>query len=198
MNYVLYIEREKRLVKFSLNSKLCITKDKFLLNKENKQTFLECLTSYMNANNIKEKQSYGDADVLVATTAIAMSRFDNVAVIGEDTDILILLLHHYDVQNVNNIDFTTEKSWDIKHLKNTLSEKIVNCILPIHAFLGCDTVSRVHSIGMGEKSLKKVVSNEEIQRCFLNLNEGSADTKTIASSGEKLLCFFYGGSGDDT
>ena len=127
-----------------------------------------------------------------------MSRFDNVAVIGEDTDILILLLHHYDVQNVNNIDFTTEKSWDIKHLKNTLSEKIVNCILPIHAFLGCDTVSRVHSIGMGEKSLKKVVSNEEIQRCFLNLNEGSADTKTIASSGEKLLCFFYGGSGDDT
>jgi hypothetical protein len=30
------------------------------------------------------------------------------------------------------------------------------------------------------------------------LNEESADTQTIASSGEKLLCFFYGGSGDDT
>ena len=30
--------KKARLVKFSLNSKLCMTKDKFLLNKENKQT----------------------------------------------------------------------------------------------------------------------------------------------------------------
>jgi hypothetical protein len=55
-----------------------------------------------------------------------------------------------------------KKSWDIKHLKNTLSEKIVNCILPIHAFLGCDIVSRVHSIGKGNK----VMSSEEIQMFF--------------------------------
>ena len=37
---------------------------------------------------------------------------------------------------------------------------------PIRAFLGCDTVSRVHSIGKGEESMKKIMCNEEIQEYF--------------------------------
>ena len=78
------------------------------------KTYSECLLdgeSLRYRHRIKKAMTAQQQSnsVLVATTAIAMSRFDNVAVIGEDTDILILLLHHYDVQNVNNIYFTTEK-----------------------------------------------------------------------------------------
>ena len=102
--------KQGKLVKFNLNTKLSMTKDKFLLNKENKQTFLSHLTSYMNA-----KQSYSDADVLVVTTAVERCCHANVAVIGEDTDLLILLLHHYDVHK-NQIYFTTERN--IKDKKN--------------------------------------------------------------------------------
>ena len=91
-------------MKFNLNTKLSMTKDKFLLNKETKQTFLSHLTSYMNENDLNAKQPYGDADVLVLTTAVERSCYVNVAVIGEDTDLLILLLHHYDVQK-NQIYF---------------------------------------------------------------------------------------------
>ena len=62
--------KKGRLVKFSHNTKLTMSKDKFPLNKENKQVFLQGLTSYMNLNGIESVQSYADADVLIATTAI--------------------------------------------------------------------------------------------------------------------------------
>ena len=68
---------------------------------------------------------------------------------------------------------------------------------PIHAFLGCDTVSRVHSIGKGEESTKKIMSNEEIQEYFFVFNEENADKKSIATAGDKLLCLFYGESSED-
>ena len=127
-------------MKFSLNSKLSMNKDKFLLNKENKQAFIECLTTYMNSKNITAIQSSGDADTLVVSTAIAACSSTNVVVIGEDTDILILLIHHYVNSNANDIFFMTDKNvkekkiWNIRHVKNNLPDKIVDCILPIHAF----------------------------------------------------------------
>ena len=71
-------------------------------------------------------------------------------------------------------------------MKNTLSPNVVKCIFPIHAFLGCDIVSRVHSIGKGEESTKKIMSNEEIQEYFFGFNEGNADKKSIATADEKL------------
>ena len=131
--------KQWKLAKFNLNTKLSMTKDTFLLNKENKQIFLSHLTSYMKENDLNAKQSYGDADVLVVTTAVERSCHANVAVIEEDTDPLILLLHHYDVQK-NQIYFTTERNIkdkkirDIKHLKNTLSSNVVKCILPFMHF----------------------------------------------------------------
>ena len=61
----------------------------------NKQAFIECLTTYMNSRNIAAFQSTVDADTLLVSTAIAACSSHNVAVIGEDTDILILVIHHY-------------------------------------------------------------------------------------------------------
>ena len=47
-------------------------------------------------------------------------------------------------------------------MKEKLPKVILECILPIHAFLGCDTVSRVYSIGKGAESLKKVLNNKKM------------------------------------
>ena len=87
-----------------------MSKDKFLLSKENKQAFLEHLTLYMNSRNITAIQSHGDADTLVVSTAVTAASFSNVVVIGEDTDILILLLHHYQHDNTHNMFFMTQSS----------------------------------------------------------------------------------------
>ena len=153
----------------------------------------------MNSRNIATFQSTGDADTLLVSTAIAACSSHNIAVIGEDTDILILLIHHY----VNDIFFMRDKNvkdkkvWKIKEVNNQLPDKIVDCILPIRAFLGCYTVSRVHSIGTGEESFKKIMSNPEILNNLFKFNGQDTDKTIIATAGEKLLSIFYVGSGDE-
>ena len=56
-------------------------------------------------------------------------------------------------------------------MKKNLPDKIVACILPVHAFLGCDIVSRVQSIGNGSESLKKIICNQEIMNLVCQLND---------------------------
>ena len=52
----------------------------------------------MNKAHIKAIQSPSDLDLLIATTAISVSRIKPTVVIGEDTDLLILLLDNIDNQ----------------------------------------------------------------------------------------------------
>ena len=59
-----------RWVKLSLSMKVSMDKEKFLANKQNKRGFLWFLVSYMNSANLYTKQSFSDADVLIAKTAI--------------------------------------------------------------------------------------------------------------------------------
>ena len=182
--------KKGKVVKFSLNSKLSMNKDNFLLNKENKQAFIECLITYMNSRNITAFQLTGDTDNLLVRTAIAACSSHNFAVIGEDTDILILLIHHYVNSLQNDIFFMTDKNlkekkvWKIKDVKDQLPDKIVDCILPIHAVLGCNTVSRVHSIGKGEESFKKIMSNPEILNNLFKFNEQDAIIVLSVTAGE--------------
>lgn len=67
-------KKKERLVKFALNSKLSLSKERFLLIKINKQDFLWHLTEYKNFHGIKYAQLYADADVLIATTTVEWSR----------------------------------------------------------------------------------------------------------------------------
>ena len=124
----------------------------------------------MNCHGIKSVQSYADIDTLIATTVIEQSRGRNVVVIGKDTDLLILLIHHYTNRDENSLYFTSsgernfssKKVCDIAYMKNSLPSVIVEFILPIHTFLGCDSVSGVYSIGKGKELLKKILESEKI------------------------------------
>ena len=69
-----------------------------------------------------------------------------------------------------------------------LHKELVNCILPIHAFLGCDTVSRINSIGKGLESFKKLVANEEYTSNFRKLLEDDANKDDITLCRENLFC----------
>ena len=70
---------------------LDMTKDLFLANKANKQRFIDLLSAHLNTNGIQTKHSKGDADLLIATTAIEVAETHPVVVIGDDTDLLVLL-----------------------------------------------------------------------------------------------------------
>lgn len=63
-------------------------------NSENKQEFIFLLSRCLEANGCSTIHAEGDADVLIVTTAVKCAENRDVALIGEDTDLLVPLCYH--------------------------------------------------------------------------------------------------------
>ena len=67
---------------------------------------------------------------LLSSISINPSQRDQVVLIGKDTDLLVLLLHHYDINSPYELFFTTGKSvtnkkiWNIGHAMNCLPDYV--------------------------------------------------------------------------
>ena len=81
-------------VALSLQTVVSLKKKDFLSNKANKQNFLSILSSQFEEAGCLTAHARSDADVLIIQTAIQSSKTVNTVVVGEDTDLLVLLLHH--------------------------------------------------------------------------------------------------------
>ena len=68
----------------------------FLQKQCNKQAFIKFLALYQQAFavHVLHAEDEGDADVVIVSQAIDLSATQNVTVIADDTDILVLLIHH--------------------------------------------------------------------------------------------------------
>ena len=192
-------------VHFTGEMKLNMKKNEFLTNLKNKQRFLEMLVITMNQANLHAIQSSGDADLLIVQTAIELAVTRPAVVIGEDTDLLILLLHHVK-PDCNDIFFTSEqksrarcpaKFWDIKYSKSKLGPAACEAILLMHALLGCDTTSRLFSIGKGV-ALQKFKREERFRYLSQTFSSPSSTREEIIIAGEELLLIVYGAKGDPT
>ena len=112
----------------------------------------------------------GDADVDIVKTAVDSSHQHNTTLIGEDTDLLILLLHYADTEpDIKELYFRFDKTCatnvhDINRLKAILGPDICSQLLFIHAFTGCDSTSRIFSIGK-KTAFKKLVIGQPIKKC---------------------------------
>ena len=180
-------------------------KNEFLTNINNKQRFLEMLVTKMNESNLQAIQSTGDADLLIAQTAIDSALTRPTIVIGEDTDLLILLLYHVNL-DCDDIFFTSEpksrargptKFLDIKYSKSKLGPALCEAILFIHALLGCDTTSRLFSIGKGV-ALQEFKKEERFQFLSQTFSRPSSTREEIIAAGEESLLIVYGGKGCTT
>ena len=97
-------------------------KEKFLSNAENKQNFINLLASYLSSSGCIIIHAKTDADVQIVEIAIIEADKSDVVVIGEDTDLLVLLCAHAKVE-ANTIYFTSDtkasqkvkKIWNIKN-----------------------------------------------------------------------------------
>ena len=70
-------------------------------------------------------------------------------------------------------------------------------ILFQHAFLGCDTTSRMFGIGKGTV-LKKFKVNSALQQATDVFDETSSTPAEIELAGEKMIAVIYNGKMDDT
>eukprot|EP00795_Rhopilema_esculentum_P011181 gene11182-biopygen2781 len=114
-------------VKFEENMLLTIRKETFLANKENKQRFINMLAAKLKAEGCDVYHADADADLLIVQKGIEASVEEETAVIGEDTDLLILLIYHANKES-KKIYFYSESKQNARVFQNDIanSEEIAS------------------------------------------------------------------------
>ena len=185
-------------VKFTEKMHLTMTKSEFLLNKTNKQRFVEMLGEELEKNNCKSYYASADADLLIVQKAVESATTKETVVIGDDTDLLVLLCYHACLdtcsllfkpepkKNAKNI-----RVWDIQAVKQQLGADVCNHILFIHSILGCDTTSRLHGLGKGI-ALRKFREQHRFVE-LAGVFDSISQKEDIITAGEEALILLYNG-----
>ena len=156
--------RNAREVQFTKSMKLQTSKVDFLLNSNNKQRFIAMLADGLRESGVSVSECEADADVAVVQRAVEVSQNAAALVIGEDTDLIVYLLHYtkdnqitYLVSGKSLTGADAKKVWDISQIQSKIGSEVCLALPFLHSLLGCDTTSRLYSVGKS-LALKKVLS----------------------------------------
>ena len=83
-------------VTFTGDMKLTMSKDVFLSNVANKQNFVDMLSQYLQLTGCLTEHAEGDADLLIAQTAVQSAALKNTVLVADGTDLVILLRYYAD------------------------------------------------------------------------------------------------------
>ena len=177
-----------------------VKKKEFLSNQGNKQRFLNLLAVKLRLVGCTVLQATGDADLLIVQTAVQTARSHNTVLVGDDTDLLVLMLYHGEM-DTNDLFFKpepkqrskTRREWNIKKTKAALGLDVCSNILFVHALLGCDTTSRLHGIGKAV-SLRMLKTNAQFRNQATVFGPTDAAKDDVIAAGEKALVCVYNGS----
>ena len=100
-----------------------------------------------------------DADTTVVKESLQYSFLGNVGVVAEDADILVILIHHFDINIHKDITILASKGHDVNEIVNNLASDEKLWILFCHSFSGCDTVSLIFGVSK-EKFYQKICSGQ--------------------------------------
>lgn len=187
-------------VHFTDSTKLTIKKEDFLSNAKNKQKIVYSLSSALKANGHTCINATQDADLLIVKTAVQHAKLQQTCVVGDDTDLLVLLCHQAE-SSLFDIYFAPEdktypsgkkgvRCWNIKGCKEIFGDKLCRHLLFHHAFLGCDTTSRIHGFGKSAtiKLLNKQLSFAKTVDVFLS---SKSSFESIVAADETILLNLY-------
>ena len=186
-------------VKFTEDMTLSSKKQQFLANTQNKQRFINLLGKKMEEDGIRTLHAPGDADLLIVQTAVSSALEKVTVLLGEDTDLLVLLLYHADLSSKgiyfkSEVKLSTDKkkrNWDIKAVKEKLGLEVCHFLPFIHALTGCDTTSRFYGIGKGI-ALKKLEADPHFKQ-QAEVFTGSSTKEEIVQAGEEAISCLYSG-----
>ena len=172
----------------------CDSKAAFFANRTNKQEFINLLSKELQDQQIEVLHAKGDADQLIAKTAIDLAVNSTTQVLSEDTDIFQLLVSQLRPNSKGLYMITGKENakhpcLDIKDIRNNLGDECAPYLPVIHAMSGCDTTSK--PFGIGKLTIMKK-RNHIIKEAgpFLNIN---ATHEEIEEAGRKILCLIYDG-----
>ena len=165
----------------------------FLVIKKNKSQLIKLLAVLFRRNGIHVEVAERDADASVTSAAIKRVCNDDVVVRAEDTDILCLLVHHYDAAEHRKLYFSTHQGdFAVHDICNNLDPRQRQLLLFVHSFSGCDTVSSI--FGFGKSNLLKKLSqcNEDLKSALNVVLSVRISTDVIIKTGLDVFQFIYG------
>ena len=191
-------------VRFTGDIICSMNKGAFLSNKTNEQGFITLLPSHLKQNNIIVVNAEADTDVLVVQTAIKSAASNDTVLVGDDTDLFILLCCNSKNTNCElylrpepkSNSRGTARCWNINQVQRVLGDQICDNLLFAHTLLGCNATSRVFGIGKPE-ALKKLRSNAFFRKKADVFQDPHATPEDIRIAGENaLVCLYNGRPGD--
>ena len=81
----------------------CSNKEDFLYNQVNKYGLIRLISECMREKGFHVIQAEEDADVDIMKAAVSIASFKTTTLTGEDTDLLVLLLHYIPNNNEKKI-----------------------------------------------------------------------------------------------
>ncbi|KAG1678576.1 hypothetical protein GQR58_013380 [Nymphon striatum] len=186
------------LVNFTKDMVCNMKKDDFLANQTNKQRFINLLSDDLQRKHNDVLHARADADVLIVETAIAWANTKDTVVVGDDTDLLVLLCSRAGPTS-HNLFFRPEpkltsrrqaKCWNIEQVQKILGRHVCDNLLVAHGLLGCDTTSRLYSIGKSA-ALKKLNSSAYFSGLLATFNTTGASKEDVMTAGENALVCLY-------
>ena len=175
-------------------------KEQFLSNHSNKQAFINLLGEKLLSKGYIVKHASGDADRLIVTVALESAAEKPTIVVGDDTDLLVLLLfyttqHSCDIYlKPHSAKFSLKQSriWNIKQIQMALGRKVCDNIMFAHAILGCDTTSHIFGLGKGI-ALNKIIKKQEFAKQAEVFVKPIQNSEDIIEAGEKAIVSLYDG-----
>ena len=173
-----------------------ISQQEFMGNPKNKMGLIKLLSTHLEAAGCKVHQAEADADRLVATTAIDIGDSGQESVlVGEDTDLLVLLIAlakpQTDIKMMVPADKThPPKIFNIKRIQSEMGD-MTGSLLFLHAITGCDTTSAVYRKGK-RVPYKKLKENPAIRQKMQIFYDPNASRNDVAAAGEAFLLVMYG------
>ena len=193
------------IISFTAETEFSGKKEDFLSRDKNKADMIAVISTALTKRGHHVIQSPGDADVDIVKATVERSRHCTTTLVGEDTDLLILLLHYSRTDNEiiyfrsdANKQSREHKVYNINQLKEALGDDVCNELLFVHAYSGCDSTSRIFGIGKKSAFQKLVKSNPVMKSCasaFILQNKSQED---ISDLGEDLMVDLFCGKSNDT
>jgi len=174
-------------------------RDEFLSIGSNKQQLITLIGDQLKEVGCTVIQAEGDADVDIAKTAVNSTILHSTTLIGEDTDLLMLLLHYCmadgkplyfrsDNQSRSNL-----KVYDINQMKHLLGNKLCTQLLFLHSFTGCDSTSRVYGVGKKSVFQKLVKDDQVLKLCADTFTSRGVSIAEIKNLGSQAMTVIFGG-----
>jgi hypothetical protein len=192
-------------VEFGMETTLQQDQECFLSNITNKKRTISMLIDCLRQNGFHVIQSEGDADTDIVSVGVELASVNlisenrcAIAVFAEDTDILALLLYHWQ-SGMSEIFFVSDgkknssgKCINVHALQNKLGLDSCKKILVLHAFGGCDTTSAVFGHGKGSV-FKKLDTDRALCYHIATLQSPDSTVDQVKSAGVALMIALYGG-----